>query len=104
MIRLAVLPGDGVGPEVMEGPTALLRKLVSQRRLELTGPWPVGAASYASTGEGLPGETLSNYGSGIALFLVPFKGKAGEASGKEGQVVKVGHLLKGAKPPYPISS
>ena len=69
MIRLAVLPGDGVGPEVMEGPTELLRKLASQKRLELTGPWPIGASSYASTSEGLPGETLRACEEADAIFL-----------------------------------
>ncbi len=77
MIRLAVLPGDGVGPEVMEGPTELLRKLASQKRLELTGPWPIGASSYASTGEGLPDETLRACEEADAIFL----GAVGEYPG-----------------------
>ena len=77
MIRLAVLPGDGVGPEVMEGPTELLRKLASQKRLELTGPWPIGASSYASTGEGLPYETLRACEEADAIFL----GAVGEYPG-----------------------
>jgi isocitrate/isopropylmalate dehydrogenase len=77
VIRLAVLPGDGVGPEVMEGPTELLRKLASQKRLELTGPWPIGASSYASTGEGLPDETLRACEEADAIFL----GAVGEYPG-----------------------
>ena len=77
MIRLAVLPGDGVGPEVMGGPTELLRKLASQKRLELTGPWPIGASSYASKGEGLPDETLRACEEADAIFL----GAVGEYPG-----------------------
>ena len=38
MIRVAVLPGDGIGPEVLEGPVAVLRGLAGAGLVEVTGP------------------------------------------------------------------
>ena len=58
MITIALLPGDGVGPEVLAGPIELARRLAEQEVLELTGPWPVGATAYDALGTGLPSSTL----------------------------------------------
>ena len=58
MIRFAILPGDGIGPEVLEGPRALLQQLSARARLRVTGPWPVGASAWVELGEGLPKRTL----------------------------------------------
>jgi isocitrate/isopropylmalate dehydrogenase len=59
MIRFAVLPGDGIGGEVLAGPLEILTRLAAQGRLEVSGPWPVGASAYLAGGEGLPAATLA---------------------------------------------
>ncbi len=77
MRRVAVLPGDGVGPEVVEGPVALLRELTRRGLVELTGPWPVGASAFASEGDGLPPKTLAACEEADAILF----GAAGEHPG-----------------------
>jgi LDH2 family malate/lactate/ureidoglycolate dehydrogenase/isocitrate/isopropylmalate dehydrogenase len=69
MIRIALLPGDGVGAEVLEGPSRLLRRLADRGLVEVTGPWPVGARAAASTGTVLPEETLAACDDADALLL-----------------------------------
>ena len=69
MIRVALLPGDGVGAEVLDGPARLLRRLAAQGLLEVTGPWPVGARAAASHGSVLPAETLEACDAADALLL-----------------------------------
>jgi LDH2 family malate/lactate/ureidoglycolate dehydrogenase/isocitrate/isopropylmalate dehydrogenase len=69
VIRIALLPGDGVGEEVLEGPTRLLRRLADRGVVEVTGPWPVGARAAASTGSVLPDETLAACDDADALLL-----------------------------------
>ncbi len=59
MIRLAILPGDGIGSEVLAGPIEIVERLAVDGRVEITGPWPVGASAYLDTGEGLPAATLA---------------------------------------------
>jgi LDH2 family malate/lactate/ureidoglycolate dehydrogenase/isocitrate/isopropylmalate dehydrogenase len=77
MIRIALLPGDGVGDEVLDGPTRLLRRLARSGVLEVTGPWPVGARAAAGTGSVLPAETLAACDDADALLL----GAVGEDPG-----------------------
>lgn len=69
MIRIALLPGDGVGEEVLDGPSRLLRRLAEDTALEVTGPWPVGARAAASHGSVLPAETLAACDAADALLL-----------------------------------
>ena len=69
MIRIALLPGDGVGEEVLDGPTRLLRGLAEQGLVEVTGPWPVGARAAASDGSVLPEATLAACDDADALLL-----------------------------------
>ena len=57
--RIAVLPGDGVGAEVVAGPVELLEAIAAAGRIELTGPWPVGASAFGELGTGLPASTLA---------------------------------------------
>ncbi len=68
-IRLAVLPGDGIGPEVLCGPLELLDWLARRERVEVTGPWPVGASAYMAHGAGLPAETLAACESADAILF-----------------------------------
>jgi 3-isopropylmalate dehydrogenase len=55
--RIAVLAGDGVGPEVIAHGARLLEELSRRRGLGLAlEPWPYGADHYLATGETLPDE------------------------------------------------
>jgi 3-isopropylmalate dehydrogenase len=55
-MKIAVLPGDGIGPEIIAQAIAVLKKL--GLRLE-TQEAPVGGAGYAASGDPLPASTLS---------------------------------------------
>jgi len=54
--RVAILPGDGIGPEIIAQATKVLAKL--ELGLELAQA-PVGGAGYDATGEPLPAATLA---------------------------------------------
>lgn len=69
MIKLAVLPGDGIGDEVMSGPMELLRVLSRDGVVEVSGPWPVGATAYAATGQLLPSHTVAACEDADAILL-----------------------------------
>ncbi|MCV2488316.1 isocitrate/isopropylmalate family dehydrogenase [Geodermatophilus sp. YIM 151500] len=69
MIRVALLPGDGVGAEVLDGPARLLRGLADRGLVEVTGPWPVGATAARDTGSVLPEETLAACDAADAILL-----------------------------------
>ncbi len=55
---LALLPGDGIGPEVIAAATAVLRVIAARfdHSLDLT-TWPIGAAALRSGRPALPAET-----------------------------------------------
>ena len=55
-MKVAILPGDGIGPEII----AQARKVLSRLELKLeTQEAPVGGAAYALHGEPLPAATLA---------------------------------------------
>ena len=56
MKRVAILPGDGIGPEIIAQATKVLGKL--ELALELAQA-PVGGAGYEAAGEPLPAATLA---------------------------------------------
>jgi 3-isopropylmalate dehydrogenase len=57
---VALLPGDGIGSEILEGPVALLRQLEREGApVTVTGPWPYGTSGWVQTGSTLPAETLA---------------------------------------------
>jgi 3-isopropylmalate dehydrogenase len=59
MTTIALLPGDGVGAEILDGPIAFLRRLEADGApVRLTGPWPYGTSGWAQTGSILPPETV----------------------------------------------
>ena len=69
--RIAVLPGDGIGPEVTEPCIALLQAAARQAgnfalRFEKL---PAGAGSYRETGEALPSQTLQTARQADAILL-----------------------------------
>ena len=55
-MRVAVLPGDGIGPEIIAQALKVLGKLALDLRFEES---PVGGAAYAAHGDPLPAKTLS---------------------------------------------
>ena len=59
MTVIAVLPGDGIGSEILDGPLEFLRRLAAAGApLTLTGPLPYGTAGWQATGSILPEETI----------------------------------------------
>jgi 3-isopropylmalate dehydrogenase len=57
---IALLPGDGIGSEILDGPVAFLRQLEQDGvPVRLTGPWPYGTSGWAQTGSILPPETVA---------------------------------------------
>jgi 3-isopropylmalate dehydrogenase len=59
MTTIALLPGDGIGAEILDGPVAFLRQLGRDGLpVELTGPWPYGTTGWLQTGSTLPDETI----------------------------------------------
>ena len=59
MTTIAVLPGDGIGSEILDGPLRLLETLVERGApLTLTGPWPYGSSGWKETGSILPEQTI----------------------------------------------
>ncbi len=59
MTIIALLPGDGIGSEILAGPVAYLKKLAAAGApVTLTGPWPYGTTGWQQVGEVLPDETI----------------------------------------------
>jgi 3-isopropylmalate dehydrogenase len=58
-LRLTVLPGDGVGPEVTTAAIRVLESALAPAGIELVAtPYPIGGAALDATGDPLPEETL----------------------------------------------
>jgi 3-isopropylmalate dehydrogenase len=59
-ISIAVLPGDGIGPEVMDSALQVLEQVgqLIQRQF-VAQQYPAGAQNYLDTGESLPESTLA---------------------------------------------
>jgi 3-isopropylmalate dehydrogenase len=59
MTTIALLPGDGIGAEILDGPVAYLRQLEGAGApITVTGPWPYGTTGWAATGAVLPEQTV----------------------------------------------
>ena len=96
--RIAVLPGDGVGTEVVAGPIELLNVIAAAGRVELTGPWPVGASAFGEVGTGLPEPTLSACDASDAMFF----GAAGEHPGVSLDDYRPEHSIIGLRQRYDL--
>jgi 3-isopropylmalate dehydrogenase len=60
MSTIALLPGDGIGSEILEGPVAFLRELERLGApVSVTGPWPYGTSGWLQSGSTLPAETVA---------------------------------------------
>ena len=67
---IALLPGDGIGPEVVKEAVKVLRSLENSLELKLTlNEVPVGGAAYESYGTPLPEHTLSTAQKADAVLL-----------------------------------
>jgi 3-isopropylmalate dehydrogenase len=59
MTTIALLPGDGIGAEILDGPVDYLRQLQADGLpVTVTGPWPYGTTGWVETGSTLPDKTL----------------------------------------------
>ena len=96
--RIAVLPGDGVGAEVVAGPVELLEAIADAGRIELTGPWPVGASAFGELGTGLPADTLAACDDCDAMFF----GAAGEHPGVSLDDYRPEHSIIGLRQRYDL--
>ena len=77
MLSIAVLPGDGIGDEIMAGPLRLLELLEREGIARAVGPLPVGARAHRDLGERLPAETRDACDAADAILL----GAVGEHPG-----------------------
>ncbi|HVU92937.1 MAG TPA: isocitrate/isopropylmalate family dehydrogenase [Jatrophihabitans sp.] len=60
MTTIALLPGDGIGAEILDGPVSYLRQLEADGApVHLTGPWPYGTTGWLETGSTLPDPTIA---------------------------------------------
>jgi 3-isopropylmalate dehydrogenase len=67
---IAVLPGDGIGPEVIKQANKILKILESKLGIKLNlNEFPVGGAGYEATGHPLPDETMDRARKADAVLL-----------------------------------
>ena len=67
--RIAVLPGDGIGPEVVDGALSVLAALGEVMGEPSTRAWPIGGAATRAAGVPLPDSTLQACLAADAVFL-----------------------------------
>ncbi len=68
--EIAVIPGDGIGPEVIEEGLKVLEKLTEGEELKLNfTSFPLGADHYLSTGETLSAETKADLKKFDAIYM-----------------------------------
>lgn len=69
-INITLLPGDGIGPEVISQAVKILKTLEAKMDFSLrTTEVPVGGAGYEATGHPLPEESLEKAGNADAVLL-----------------------------------
>ncbi|MDY7012025.1 MAG: 3-isopropylmalate dehydrogenase [Cyanobacteriota bacterium] len=73
--RITLLPGDGIGPEIMSVAVAVLRAIASRYALQFEfTERPVGGAAIEATGNPLPEETLETCRQSDAVLLAAIGG------------------------------
>lgn len=87
-MRIAVIGGDGIGPEVIAEAVKVLKTAAPQTAVETTN-YDLGASRYARTGEILPASVLSEIAGHDAILL----GAVGDPSVPSG-VLERGLVLK----------
>ena len=71
--RIAVVPGDGIGPEVTEVALRIVERVAELDGLKLQFErYPYSADHYLETGETLPAETLESWRTFDAIFMGAF--------------------------------
>ncbi len=88
--RIAVIPGDGIGPEVMAEGVKVLRAVAERRRLALQFvEYDIGGDRYLKTGEVIPGSVMKELRGMDAIYL----GAVGHPDVKPG-ILEKGLLLR----------
>jgi 3-isopropylmalate dehydrogenase len=88
--HIAVIPGDGTGPEVMKEGLKVLRAVADQEKFKIeTTAYDLGGDRYLKTGEILPDSVLAEFQQMQAIFL----GAIGHPDVKPG-ILEQGILLK----------
>ena len=87
-----------MGAEVVAGPVKLLEAIAAAGRIELTGPWPVGASAFGELGTGLPEPTLAACDTSDAMFF----GAAGEHPGVSLDDYRPEHSIIGLRQRYDL--
>ena len=80
-MRIAVLPGDGIGPEVTTAAVSVLRTVAPDL---LTSEHPFGGAGIEETGEPLPASTLAACRAADAVLLGAVGGPAYDEAARRG--------------------
>ncbi|MDR1118006.1 MAG: 3-isopropylmalate dehydrogenase [Bifidobacteriaceae bacterium] len=89
-LDLAVIPGDGIGPEVVEQGLRVLKAALAPENIEVRAtPYDLGARRWHETGETLPDGVLDGIGQHQAILL----GAVGDPSVPSG-ILERGLLLK----------
>ena len=70
MIKVAVLPGDGIGPEIIEASLPVIDAAARKAGLKFDfEPGLVGGAAYDATGHPLPPATLKLCDKAAAIYF-----------------------------------
>jgi 3-isopropylmalate dehydrogenase len=87
MKRIAILPGDGIGPEVIAEASRVLEWFVAQRKLELVlEEHPYGAGAYRKHGLVLPKATEDAIRAAHAILLGAVGGMDADAIPREARI------------------
>ena len=92
-IRLAVIGGDGIGPEVVAQGLRVLEAVVAGDAVLETTEFALGAARYLATGEVLPDDELAAIAGHDAILLGAVGGAPGDPRLKDANIER-GLLLK----------
>ncbi|GAA2749229.1 3-isopropylmalate dehydrogenase [Amnibacterium kyonggiense] len=92
-IRLAVIGGDGIGPEVVAEALKVLRAAVGDEAAIETSEFALGAARYLATGDVLPDDELAAIAAHDAILLGAVGGTPGDPRLKDANIER-GLLLK----------
>src|SRR5947209_7163162 len=92
-IRLAVIGGDGIGPEVVAEALKVLRRAVGSAAAVETTEFALGAARYLETGDVLPDDELAAIAGHDAILLGAVGGVPGDPR-LAGANIERGLLLK----------
>lgn len=92
-IQLAVIPGDGIGPEVTEQALRVLTAAVGTEAEVVTTAFALGADRFLATGDVLPDEDLARLAAHDAILLGAVGGRPGDPRLK-GANIERGLLLK----------